>query len=122
MPEPVELSVRCRQRRRMAVAEPDDGDAGEEIEVALPVGVDQPGAVAFDERDVEPRVGRQELVASCDVGHATTAVRPIVAVIPLAAARAAARSFGTMPPSKAPSASMRRASPTPIASTTSSST
>ena len=75
MPEPVELRVRCGQRRRMAVAEPDDGDAGEEIEVALAVGVDQPGAVAVDERDVEPRVGRQQPVRELHVGHATTAVR-----------------------------------------------
>ena len=29
MPQPVELVVRRRERRRMAVAEPADGDAGE---------------------------------------------------------------------------------------------
>ena len=35
VPEPVELRVGGRERRRMAVAEPDDCDAGEEVEVAL---------------------------------------------------------------------------------------
>ena len=46
MPQPVELRVRRGERRGVAVAEPDDGDAGEEVEVALAVGVDEPGAVA----------------------------------------------------------------------------
>ena len=79
MPEPVELRVRGGERRGMAVAEPDDRDAGEEVEVALAVGVDEPRAVALDERDVEPRVGRQQLVPRLATWrHATTAVRPIV--------------------------------------------
>ena len=71
MPEPVELRVRGGERRGVAMAEPDDGDAGEEIEVAAAGVVDQPRAVAFDERDVEARVGRKQcLIAdallSCD--------------------------------------------------------
>ena len=122
MPEALELRLRGSERRGVPVPEPDHCDAGEEIEVALAVRIDEPRALAVGERDVEPRVRRQQLAARGDVGHATTAVRPIVAVIPLAAASAAARSFGTMPPSNAPSASIRRASTTPIASTTSSST
>ena len=42
MPEPVELLVRSGQRGRMAVAEPDDGDPGDEVEVALPRVGDKP--------------------------------------------------------------------------------
>ena len=37
VPEPVELRVRGGERRRMAVAERDDGDAGGEVEVAAAV-------------------------------------------------------------------------------------
>ena len=51
-----------------------------------------------------------------------TAVCPMCAVMPLAAASAAARSFGTMPPSNAPSSSMRVARATSMASSTTSST
>ena len=46
VPEPVELLVRGRERRRMAVAERDDGDAGDEVEVALARVGDEPGALA----------------------------------------------------------------------------
>ena len=42
MPEPVELRVRGGERRRVAVAEPDDGDAADEVEVAAAVGVLEP--------------------------------------------------------------------------------
>ena len=122
MPQLVELLVRGGERRGVAVPEPDDRDAGEEVEVALAVGVDEPGAVARRERDVEARVGRQHPRLGQSLRHAITAVRPIVAVMPLAAASVAARSFGTMPPSNAPAASIRFASRTSIASTTSSST
>ncbi len=122
MPEPVELCVRRGKRSRMAVTEADDRDAREQVEVALSVGIDEPGTVAVRERDVVAGVGRQHPVEARDLRHAITAVLPIVAVIPLAAARAAARSFGMIPPSNAPSASIRRASPTAIASTISSST
>ena len=122
MPEPVELRLRRGERRGVAMAETDDRDAGEEVEVALPFGVDEPRAVAVGEGDVVPRIRRKHLVRARDLAcHATTAVCPIVAVMPLAAASAAARSLGMIPPSKAPSASMRRASPTAIASTISSS-
>ena len=39
MPEPVELLVRGGERRRMRVAEADDGDPAGEVEVAAAVGV-----------------------------------------------------------------------------------
>ena len=67
MPQPVELRVRGGERRRVPVAETDDRDACEEVEVALAVGVDEPRALAVGERDVESRVGREELRERCDV-------------------------------------------------------
>ena len=123
MPEPLELSLGGGERRGVAVAEHDDRDACEEVEVAGSAGVGQPLAVARHEGDVLARVGRQEFVLSQhELVHATTAVRPMCAVMPLPAASAAARSFGTMPPSNAPASSISFARATPIASTTSSST
>ena len=110
MPEPVELRVRGRERRRVAVAEADDGDPGEQVEVAPPVGVDEPRTLAGDERHVLPRVGRQHRVRG-DGAHATTAVAPISARTPSARATTAARSFGTIPPSSSPVSSRRSASP-----------
>ena len=53
-------SLGGRERRRMAVAEADDGDPGEEVEVAPAVVGDQPAALAVDERHVEAGVGRQQ--------------------------------------------------------------
>src|SRR3954471_7482845 len=104
--------------------EADDGDAAQQVEVAPAVRIDEPGAVALDERHVLPRVRRQEIVMSQHLllGHATTAVLPISALMPLPAASAAARSLGTIPPSNAPSSSMRVACPAPIDSTRSPST
>jgi hypothetical protein len=67
-----------RERRRMQVAEPDDGDPGEEVEVPLSVGVGHPRAVARHERDVVPRVRRHHR-ARRERRHATTAVAPISA-------------------------------------------
>ena len=46
VPQLVELLVRRGERRGVAVPEADDRDAGEQVEVALAVGVDEPGAVA----------------------------------------------------------------------------
>ena len=61
MPEPVELRVRGGERRRVAVAERDDGDARRRGRgSACPSLVDQPAAVAVDERDAEARVGREQ--------------------------------------------------------------
>ena len=60
MPEPLELLLRGFERRRMAVAEADDGDAGDAVEVAPAVVGDQPAAVAVDERDGEARVRREQ--------------------------------------------------------------
>ncbi len=122
VPQPVELRVRRREWRRVAVAEADDGDAGEQVEIALAVGVDEPRAFAVGERDVEARVGGEELRERGDVRHATTAVQPISAAMPLPAASAAARSLGTMPPSNAPASSIRVARSTLIASRISSPT
>src|SRR5579884_2599242 len=123
VPEPVELRVRGRGGRRVPVTEPDDRDAREQIEVALAGVVDEPGTVALDERHVETRVRGQDFVLTQHyVRHATTAVAPMCAVIPLAAAIAAARSFGTMPPSNSPASSIRFASPARIEPTSSSST
>jgi hypothetical protein len=42
VPEPVELRVRGGGRGGVSVAERDDGDAREEIEVAVPGVVDEP--------------------------------------------------------------------------------
>jgi len=58
------------------VAEPDDGDAGDEVEVAAARVVHEPGAVAGDERDVLPRVHGEERGGD-DSAHACTAVSPI---------------------------------------------
>ena len=44
----------------MAVTEADDRDPGDEVEVALPVVGDQPGALPVDERHGEAGVGGQE--------------------------------------------------------------
>ena len=102
----------------MAVAEPDDRDPGGEVEVAPAVVVDEPGAVALDERDVGARVGRQHGSVEDGVLTASTAVSPISARTPSRAARTAARSFGTIPPSNSPSSSSRSASSAPIDGTT----
>ena len=60
VPEPLELLPRRGERGRVAVAEADDGDAGDQVEVALAVVGDQPGALAVDERHGQPRVGRKK--------------------------------------------------------------
>ncbi len=104
VPEGVELAVRRGQRRRVAVAERDDRDPGEQVEVPLAVGVGQPDAVAGDEGDVVPRVRRQERRGREHRRHATTAVAPIDASTPPRAATTAAWSFGTIPPPSAPAA------------------
>jgi hypothetical protein len=122
VPQLVELRVRRSQRSWVAMAEPDDGDPAEQVEVALARGVDEPGAVALDEGHVLPGVGRKEIVMRQHLRHATTAVLPIWAVMPLPAASAAARSFGMMPPSNAPSSSICVARPAPMLSTRSPST
>ena len=66
VPEPVELRVRGGERRRVAVAEADDGDPGEKVEVAPAVGVDEPRALAARRtsrpaarRSAEPRARRR---------------------------------------------------------------
>src|SRR5216683_6795699 len=86
----------------MAMAETDDRDPGGEVEVAAARGVGEPHAVAVDELDARRRIGREQRAVEHGL-HATTAVMPISAISPFRAALAAARSFGTMPPSKSPS-------------------
>ena len=46
----LELRLRGRERRGVAMAEPDDGDARDEVEVAAALGVDEPGALAARRR------------------------------------------------------------------------
>src|SRR6266446_5689170 len=106
----------------MAMAEADDGDPAEQVEVALAIRVDEPGAVALDERDVLARVRRKQIAMRRHLRHAITAVLPIRAAMPLPAASAAARSWGTMPPSNAPSSSICVARTAPMLSTRSPST
>ena len=85
VPEPVELRVRGGERRRVAVAEPDDGDARGEVEVRAARVVDEPDAVALDERDARRRIRRQQRVLQRGA-HATTAVTPMSAASPFRAA------------------------------------
>jgi len=71
VPQTVELRMCRRERCRVTVAEADHGNAREEIEIALAVGIDEPRAFAVGERDVEPRIGGEELRerlrrSSCD--------------------------------------------------------
>ena len=54
-------SVSACDQMRMRMAEHVDGDAGGEIEIALAVGRDEPGALAPLEREVDARVGRQKM-------------------------------------------------------------
>src|SRR5581483_7688483 len=98
VPEAIELLVRGRERARVAVAEPDDGDPAREVEVAATIVRDEPAALALDEGDAGARVGRHHGVVR-DGGHATTTVCPISARTPSRAALTAACSFGTIPPS-----------------------
>ena len=77
--------VRGRERRGMAVAEADDRDPAEQVEVALSVRVDEPGALAGDERDVvRARRSGSSAVEVDRRAHASTAVAPIVASTPSA--------------------------------------
>src|SRR5439155_7002666 len=94
VPEPLELRLGGGERRGMAVTESDDGDPGDEIEVALSIRVEEPRPFAADERHVLPRVGGKDGCGERDA-HATTAVSPISARSPSRAAVTAARSFGT---------------------------
>src|SRR5207253_7448900 len=112
VPEAVELLARSGGDRGMDVPEPDHRDPASEVEVAAPVGADEPAALALDERDVGAGVGREHRRARDDA-HGTTAVRPISARTPSRAARTAASSFGTIPPANAPPSSRRSASAAP---------
>ena len=63
MPEPVELLLRGRERTRRTMAETDNGDPGDEVEVLPPGVVPDPAALAAHDREVGPRVGRQHRLA-----------------------------------------------------------
>src|SRR5687767_816342 len=107
----------------MEMTERNDGDPGAEVEVPPPVRVDEVDAVARDERQGHGRIDGEQR-ARPGRGHAVTApaviaVAPISADTPPRAARAAARSLGTIPPSNAPAPTRRSASSAPIAVATS---
>ena len=94
MPQAVELGVRSRSGSGGAVAEADDRDARDEIEVSAPLVVPDAAAVPPHDREVGPRIGGEHRVAQrrrrprlgrSQRCHAVTSVAPI------AAAHAAAR-------------------------------
>ena len=60
MPEPVELCVRRRQRRWMAVPQRHDGDSPAEVEVVATVGVPDAAAVATNKGQIGARVCREQ--------------------------------------------------------------
>ena len=61
------------ERCGMAVPEPDDGDAGGEVEVPPALGVGEPDPVAFDELDERRWVDPKQRILG-DRAHASTAV------------------------------------------------
>src|SRR5919106_1360906 len=115
MPEPVELLAGGRQRSGVAMAERHDRDPATEVEVLAAGGIPEPATLAADEDHVRARIRRQEPLEAAFYEtvtwgvHASTSVAPISAWTPRRAARTAASSFGTMPPSNAPAASSRSA-------------
>jgi hypothetical protein len=58
VPERVELALRGGERRRMAVAEADDGDPGQEVQVRAAFGVLERRPLAADECQILTRVDR----------------------------------------------------------------
>ena len=62
VPEALELLPGGGERRGRAVAETDDGDPGDEVEVLAALVVPDAASVAADDGDVRPRVGRQDRV------------------------------------------------------------
>ena len=102
MPEPVELRVRGGERRGMAVAEPDDRDPGDEVEVALALVVVEPGALAA-RRTSRPRV-RRSAAAAAERGGLESRAPPSRRSRRGRRARGADRgsSLGTIPPSSSP--------------------
>ena len=60
VPEALELRLRRRERRRMAVPERDDRDPAAEVQVLAPVRVPDAAPVAAHDREVGPRIRRQE--------------------------------------------------------------
>ena len=94
----------------MDVAETDDRDPAGEVEIAAPVGGDEPATLALHERDVGAGVGGEDGRRPGEGDRqGTTAVSPISARMPSRAARAAACSFGTIPPAKIPAPISRSA-------------
>src|SRR4051812_35130651 len=118
VPERVELRVRGRERCGVEVAEADDGDACDQVEVARAVVGGDPAPLAAHERDVGARVRRQHGRARQRAAHATTAVWPISAWTPSRAAVTAARSFGWIPPWSVPPSSSSSASSAAMRETT----
>ena len=63
VPELLRLRGDRRDHMRMCVAQSIDGDAGGEVEIALALSRDQPGALAPLESEVDARIGRQQVRA-----------------------------------------------------------
>ncbi len=59
MPEPVELRMRRLGDGGMSVPEPDDRDAGAEVEVRAALVVPDAAPLAADDRQIGAGVGRQ---------------------------------------------------------------
>jgi hypothetical protein len=71
VPEPVELLAAPPRAAPGGGGRGDDGDAGDEVEVALAVVGDEPRAVAVDERD-----GKRAYVGSSGVPVSDAHARP----------------------------------------------
>src|SRR5258708_23056778 len=100
--------------------EADHGNACDEVQIAPARVVPEPTPLAAHECDIRTRIRREERRLGRDERlnrHAVTSVTPIVARTPCRAARIAAISFGTIPPSNAPPSSLRSASPAPLPAT-----
>ena len=68
VPKPCRLLLQRRDQMRMRMAQRIHRDAGGEIEIALAVGRDQPGALAALEPEIHPgEYGKQ--MRGCAVGH-----------------------------------------------------
>ena len=68
MPDLVDLFRDRFDEVRVRVAERVDGNPRREIEIAIAVGRDEPGAFAAFESKIDARVGRQQMRCS-DAGH-----------------------------------------------------
>ena len=79
VPEPVELLPGGGERRRRAVAETDDRDPGDEVEVLAAGVVPDPAALAAHDRDVGARIGREHAVRAAPT---TLVTEPLALITP----------------------------------------